>query len=228
MPRSKSDHALALIKAGISAVPGIGGPIASLIGDYIPNHTQRSIERLIDILKEILSIIENRIDLVTINKDELAELFKSAYFTTVRTHQEEKIRAAAALITNLLLKNEDEDKLSYTEIDHFARSIDSLSVGAIKAMGHIFDICTEKVEGNILGRSFNHSFDLLQGRWPNIEPSLLMGLVSELNAFNLVHIPGAPSIRTANYGNYNIELTPLGVRFVKYLFRWPDLLGRED
>jgi hypothetical protein len=57
---------------------------------------------------------------------------------------------------------------------------------------------------------------------PQISPHLLMGLVSELNAMNLVHIPGPPAIRTANYANYPVELTPLGTRFVTRLLSPPD------
>ncbi len=41
-----------------------------------------------------------------------------------------------------------------------------------------------------------------------------MGLVSELNSLNLLHMPGAPTIRTRDYANYPIELSILGVRFV--------------
>ena len=50
--KTKSDHALAVVKAGISAVPFVGGSIASLIGDYVPSATQRSIEIAIEILKQ--------------------------------------------------------------------------------------------------------------------------------------------------------------------------------
>jgi len=54
--KTKSDHALAIIKAGLSTVPYIGGAIASLIEDYVPSATQRSIETAIEILKQKLYI----------------------------------------------------------------------------------------------------------------------------------------------------------------------------
>jgi hypothetical protein len=44
--------------------------------------------------------------------------------------------------------------------------------------------------------------------------SLLIGLLSELNSYNLLRIEGTPSIAMPQYGNYPITLTPLGARFV--------------
>jgi hypothetical protein len=49
------------------------------------------------------------------------------------------------------------------------------------------------------------------------EPSLLMGLIGELNSVNLVHILATPTVRTPNYGNYALELTPLGIRFIQHV-----------
>ena len=43
--KPKTEHALALIKAGISTVPIVGGAIGSLIGDYVPTATQKSIDQ---------------------------------------------------------------------------------------------------------------------------------------------------------------------------------------
>ena len=66
------------------------------------------------------------------------------------------------------------------------------------------------------------NFDVLQGRLPNKSPDLLMGLVGELNAMNLVHLPGVPQTRMEGYGNYPIEMTSLGVDFVVRLLTPPD------
>src|SRR6266852_674144 len=101
MAYTKSDHALIVIKAALNAVPIVGGSIASLIDDYIPLSTQRSIEIATQLLKERLEALGNRIDVDAVNKDEFAELFKSCYLAIVRTTQESKLHAAAALLANL-------------------------------------------------------------------------------------------------------------------------------
>jgi hypothetical protein len=210
MTMAKADHALAVFKAALNAVPPIGGPIASLIGDYVPTATERSIQRASELLRERLEALGDRIDVETVNKDEFAELFKSCYYTILRTHQESKLRAATGLIANILLKPADPDKLSYTELDHFTRCLEALSIGAIEVLGHACSLAPQ-------GHRSTFNFDTLQQRMPETFPELLMGLVGELNALNLVHLPGVPSIRTDNYGNYTVTLTALGLRFATHL-----------
>ncbi len=219
MPKPKSEHALAIIKAGVSAVSVMGGSIASLIGDYVPTATGRSIETAIDLLRKKLEDPEDRIDPDAVNKDEFVELFKSCYLSIVRTGQKNKLHAATGLIANILLKEGDPENLSYTELDHYARCVDALSIGAIEVVGHTLDIAGQSSTKDIESRSFRFSFEQIQKRMPGAAPSLLMGLVGELNALNLVHLPGVPPIRTADYGNYPIELTPLGTKFVLRLLQ---------
>ena len=79
MDKTKSEHTLAIIKAGMSGLPIVGGPISSLIGDYIPSATQKSIDFAIHDLKAKFENMVKRLDAETINKDEFAEIFKSSY-----------------------------------------------------------------------------------------------------------------------------------------------------
>lgn len=213
----KQDHILAVVKAGLSAVPIVGGPLASLIGDYIPSATQRSIGKAIEMLKERLKSVEGRLDVDAVNKDEFAELFKSCYLTIVRTHQEEKLQAATALIANILLKNGDPDKLSYTELDHYTRAIDSLSTGAIKVLGHAYRIVQSHDRETHIWPPSRFNFGQLREQIGNMEPDLLMGLVAELNNFNLLHLSGDPSVRMRFFDNSPIEFTSLGKNFVVHL-----------
>ncbi len=215
--KTKSDHAIAIIKAGVSAIPYIGGSIASLIGDYVPSATQRSIETAIEMLKQKLDKLAGRIDADAVNKDEFAELFKSAYLSIVRTHQRQKLNAAASLLANILLRDGDPDKLSYTELDHFARCLEVLSVGAIEALGHSVDLARKSKPQEYMVQPFRFDFEQLQKRMPKTDAFLLMGLVGELNSANLIHLAGAPTIATPAYANYPIQLTPLGVRFCERL-----------
>lgn len=130
MSKPASDHALALFKAGLEFVPVVGGAVASLIGDYIPTATQRNIENAVKSLEGQLSSLGSRVSAELVNKDEFAELFKTAYLVIIRSHHEARSRAATRLMVNALLCPDDADKLSYTELDHFARCLDQLSIGA--------------------------------------------------------------------------------------------------
>jgi hypothetical protein len=71
--------------------------------------------------------------------------------------------------------------------------------------------------GRVADRSVRINFDDLQARAGAMSPSLLMGLVGELDSCNLIHRAGVPSIRTPDYGNYALEVTPLGARFARRL-----------
>jgi hypothetical protein len=209
-----SDHALIAIKAALNAVPAVGGAIASLIGDYVPLSTQRSVARTVDLLAEKLTTLQGRLDVDAVDKDEFSELFKSCYLVAVRTNQEAKLHAAASILANLVLKESDTEKAPYTELDHLVRCLDGLSIGAITMLGVARNIVRRSniAPDNNGGRTF--PFEQLHAALTHWDLSLLTGLVSELNSYNLLRIEGRPSIATSQYGNYPLTLTPLGARFV--------------
>ena len=115
MAKTKGEHALAMVKAGISAVPIVGGSIASLISDYVPTATQSTVDEAIEMLSGRLERLGDRIDAESLDKDEFSELFKSSYYTIVRTHQDDKLRAATHIITNALLRDGDVEKLPFAK-----------------------------------------------------------------------------------------------------------------
>lgn len=217
MGKKPQDHILAIVKAGVSAVPVFGGSIASLIGDYIPTATQKSVEESINFLKTQLEQLGDRVDAEYIDKDEFSELFKSCYLIMIKTHQDKKLQGAAKLIANILLKKGDPDKLSYTELDHFVQCLDSLSIGAIEVLGHVVTVANNIERKKVGKENVRISFSNINKRLPDIEADLLMGLLGELNSFNLVYVNVTPSVRMANYATCPIELPPIGVRFAGYI-----------
>jgi len=195
-----------------------------LIGDYIPTATQKTIEESILLLKKKLEELNVRLDPKNINKDEFSEIFKSSYYTILRSHKKEKIRAAVNLILNILLKDRDPDKLCFTEVDHFSKCIEQLSIGSYIVLTTAIEITNikfdEKIQKELKSNVFNDrrfNFNALVKRLPQLPPSLLMGLVGELDSMNLLHRAGPPPVRIHSYGNYPIELTAIGVKFVFYL-----------
>jgi hypothetical protein len=209
-PKDPKDHALAVIKASLNLIPSVGGALASLIGDYVPTSTQRSIEKTMELLGEKLTSLEGRIDVEAVNKEDFSELFKACYLVVVRSHREEKLHAAAALLANLLLRPNDPGKVSYEELDHLVRCLDALSTGAISVLG-----AAHRIAGSAaLGPQGHFQFQQLRGSFPQFEASLLMSLVSELRSLNLVRVQEG-AIRTSEYGETLVELTPIGQRFVE-------------
>jgi hypothetical protein len=91
-----------------------------------------------------LTDLEDRMDVKAVDKQEFAELFQTCARTMERTHREDKLRAAANILANLLLKPGDQAKVSYEELDHLIRCVDALSTGALSVLGAIRNI-TESI-----------------------------------------------------------------------------------
>jgi len=209
MPTPK-DHALAVVKAALNLIPVVGGTIASLVGDYVPSSTQKAVERTIELLGEKLGALQGRIDVEAVNKEDFAELFKSCYLVIIRSNREEKLHAAAAMLANMLLLPGDPCKSSYEELDHLIRCIDALSIGAISVLGAAQRIATAAGQG----AHGYFQFDQLRGLFKQFDASLLMSLVSELRALNLLRVQEG-AIRMSDHGEILLELTPIGVRLVE-------------
>lgn len=213
MKMTKTDHALAVFKAGIAAVPGIGSPLAVLIQEYVPSATERSTRQAVDMLKLRLEMLSGRLDCDTVDRDEFSELFKACYLSVLKSHHEAKLKAATGLLVNILLRKNDPAKASFTELDHFARCLDSLSLGAYDLLGYLVAYYRRQPPA-LQSRVFRMSIDTILEETTYKDAELLMGILGELNFMNLVHLAGIPSIREPNYGNYPVELTQLGIRFV--------------
>jgi hypothetical protein len=154
--------------------------------------------------------LKERVDVDAVDKEEFSELFKSCYLVIVRSNREEKLRAAAAILANLLLRPGDPAKSSYEELDHLIRCIDGLSIGAIMALGAARKIAETSGQG--VQRSFH--FDQLRNAFLGFDDSLVMSFVSELNAFNLARIREG-GIRMPDHSEALVEITPIGVRLAE-------------
>ena len=212
--KSNSDHALALFKALLSEVGG--GALASLLGDYLQRHSEKSIQKAMEFLSERVQKLEQRLDPEAVNEDDLAELYKSWLWSIIRSHRESKLKTATSILVNLLLREGDPEKLSYTELDHFARCVETLSSGALEVLGEVMRAAGTGV-GVDLDTTYRMEFRDLSNRLPKHSPHLLMGLVAELDRANLLHCRDVPPIKTPDYGNYPVELTPLGKQFAQFL-----------
>lgn len=204
--QSPIDHVMNSIKAVFATMP-FGGGIATLIDDYVPKSTEKALYGFIAELKNRVEKLEGRIEIDSINEDEFAELFKSCYVGVIKTTQEQKLKVFAGIFANILLKEGDPDKAPYSELDHIVRAMDNLSIGALYAMVEVYQRCGRKSQGRTDFKQISSSFT-------QMSPSLLMGLLNELNSQHFVQIT-IPSVRLEDYANYAVELTGLGCSFVK-------------
>lgn len=83
----------------------------------------------------------------------------------------------------------------------------------MKVLGHVVEVVRRSNPRDLEKISVSINFQDIKSETPEIGPDLLMGLIGELAGGNLLHIPSAPGIRTADYANYPVELTPIGGKF---------------
>lgn len=203
MARSAIDHALAICKAVLNSVPIVGGPAASLISDYVRTSTQRSLEQATQMLIDKIHDLEQRIDTEAVNKEDFAELFNGLLRVSGRTNREHKLRTAANLTANVLLRDADKAKSPFNELDHLMHCVDALSIGAITVLGAARRLQRQQF-----------AFRDLALQLPNEDPELVRSLVSELQGWHLVHVLEG-QITVADYSHISIRVTPLGMRFVR-------------
>jgi hypothetical protein len=213
--KKASDHILSLVKAGLNLDPyGVGGMLSSLIGDYLPSSTERSVKELARHLVEEIKRIDSRIDSGEIDQDEFTELFKSAYLVAVRTHRQEKIHGAAHLLANLLLKKGDPEKLSYTELDHFVRAIDALSHGALHVHGVLVRFALSEESRGQAKPFFHMTLGHLGSVVGGEDLSLLSSLLRELASWGFTEVR-VPQVNSDDLTMHTVVLTDMGKRFAK-------------
>ncbi len=211
--RKPYEHALNGVKAILSTFPFTGG-IASIIDDYVPTSIEKGVQQAIEFLNKKLEKLDERCSQMP-DPDEFSEAFKSFMVIAQRSTRKEKVQAAAGILANALLKKDDKQKLSYTELDHFARAVESLSAAAISVLG---TICRLARSGSRRPSSYG-GYRITAGEIvPHLEglgPQLALSLMCELGGWNLLIVqqPGA-TVGDDYATNTSVTLTAMGMKFV--------------
>jgi hypothetical protein len=116
-----------------------------------------------ELLEKKLIELRERIDLECLQRVEVIDLIKRCTVMAEQTHYREKLVAAANILGNAVLRDADPAKRPYEELDHFARCVEVLSIGAIRTfqkvmirgshpgLGVILPNCTREMCGSSLG-----------------------------------------------------------------------------
>lgn len=210
--------ATSYFKAAMNGLGGFPAAIASRLSDIEQEESAREYDRALQKIVDRIRAMERRI-VGPPDPEELAEILSSVYMVILRTRNEEKLAAAANIVANAFLPDCDREKIPFTELDHFAHALESLSLGSIQVLGHLF--ASMRPEEQMVPRRVHKrfSFQEISDKFEEHDHSLLMGLLGELDRFNLV-------LRTAGsipdgYRHFEITLTPLGAVFCAYILGGP-------
>lgn len=217
-----------LLRAALKTAAGtnpVTGFVAQAIEEYAQDAHDRATAKAAELTTRRIAELGYRIDVQCVKTDEWFDLFKNCMVITSRTQHEEKLRAAANILGNALLKADDPDKLPYEELDHFTRCIENLSIGAIHVLAKVLERGRlqdrRHQDNNLADRNVKMDFGQLRADLGEPDADLLLGLLGELNSFNLVHLRAIPGIGFGDgerkYHNYPVETTPLGHRFKKFI-----------
>jgi hypothetical protein len=204
----------------------VGKLALAIIREFVPEAHDRAVKSAAEILARRLDSMENRLDDHYIRTDQFVDLFKNYLIVINRTQHEEKYRAAANILVNSLLKKDDLERIPYEELDHFLHCVENLTVGALQVLAKAVEHAKTKrkrLDQDLVRLDFNWLCNDL-----TFSRDLLMGLLGELVACNLLFSTGAAGIRTEGdaYSGYGLETTPLGYRFVTYILT-PGIAARN-
>lgn len=174
-----SNHVVNVVKAAISAIPIIGGPISSLVNDYIPN---KKLKRLLDFTKHLSKNIErfkDEIDEEFVKTDEFAYLFEQTYKLVLENYQKEKLDSLLALLVNSLRCRD----LKADTMEYYLKKIETLSplhLGLLRFLSFPVDCFAElgiKPE-DIKDHGFSRT---LQAYFRDVPPDVLKGVFGDLH-----------------------------------------------
>lgn len=166
-----------------------------------------------------------RIDKEGYKPNEFYEMYMLTSEAAAKTARDAKLKILAELLVNVILKPGDPDKLPYSELEHFTRCVDALSEHAIEMLGLIVRVVKDRspsgttpsgvTTGKIRVEHFENEIPT------GMQMDLAMGLVSQLQSWNLVYTESPPGIRTATLqgavANQNIFLTQLGGGLFRFI-----------
>ena len=152
------DKTLTLIKAAVAAVPYIGGSIVSFIGDQVTNEKFHVLESMIESLTDRINKLESRIDPTVLQNEKTKVILERCYKSIVNNSETGDLNSAIAIMSNVLLKESDPEKIEYTELDHFSRCVAELSAGAMSVFVNVVNIARLRDQRKFGIRSVHLSF----------------------------------------------------------------------
>ena len=160
------DHAYAVVKAGISAIPIVGGPAAELLAHLIEPPLAKRRNEWMELVGEKLAELDAKgVDITELGqKEEFVSAVLHASHIALRTHQAEKREALRNAIFNVAAGQSPGDALEHM----FFEWVDSLSVTHIQVL------------------------KLFQS--PPAPPGISMGGLNSVLEFNMPHLRGQRSL----------------------------------
>ncbi len=218
--RGVGDTAHTLTKAGISAIPVVGGPAAELFSAIITPPLSKRREKWIESIVDRLKELESKVDEFSI--ESLAE--NDMFLTTVlhasqaaiRSHQDEKLEALRNATLNAALPNPPEEDLQLMFLD-FVDRLTPWHIRMLKFLdnpqtwGDEHDITYPKWQMGAPSTVLEHAFPELRERRDFYDQ-----VVKDLFSRGLLNTESLHTSMTEE-GMFSKRTTAIGMQFIKFV-----------
>lgn len=223
--QSGTDHLLNTVKAALNAVPIVGGSIASLMDDYIPESRQKRIEVFAQRLADELGGLQDKVKEDFVRTDEFAYLFTRVFNDVSREYQEDKLKAYRRILTNSLCL--DVDSILVERFLTLTEQLDTVHLKILSA--YMSDEQNEPKLRVFDGREDYTLLSVLSVLLPGLSEQMLEAGIRDLYNQGLVHtipdtVTNPARLRTEYATNLKYDprhlergLTWLGRRYVDFV-----------
>jgi len=208
------------IKALTSAVPILGGPILTIIGDIQSIRKEKRFFEFINGLREDLHNFSDRVNAEFVSKEDFLDIFEQTARKIVMTRQEAKRTAFRHILSNAILSSD----VSYDEVEAFLSLVERFREEHIFLLSILRDpVKYDEEAGNRVGKgggigtSISQIMKQLLHDWTE---DLILEVTTVLENERLVqHITSRYNTMLTDQGiNHLVNtLTPKGMRFVAFI-----------
>lgn len=210
------DHVANIVKAALNAVPVVGGPIASLIDDYIPESRQKRVEKFSQDLADELSRVQESLDEGYVKTEEFAYLFTRVYQNVVRDYQQEKLDAYRNILVNSLRVD-----LAASVQERFLTLVEQLSPLHLRVLSAFI---SDEHNSNVFAQNPNRSSmsigETLRILLPELPEGEVVRCVFDLDQMGITNrVHGLLTGTMTEFGARQLEgrLTAFGREFVDFV-----------
>lgn len=205
---SAQDHAVAIGLAVLSAVPVAGGPLATLISEYVPRQKQRRLVTFIEDLGHRIEAERERVDQEFVKTDEFQTMVEDVLDRVQQRRNEEKFSYWADLLAGVASR----DRPPRADRERLVETLDRLRLSHLQLL-HVIATTTEPRPGLYMGGVS----DTLEWKVPGAAIDDLRRDWDDLAREGLVGTYPSGMMTASGAGNLAAHLKPYGQQFVRLL-----------
>ena len=205
------DLALALAQS-------LTGPWGAYLKNRLGAAQQATVDSVLRSLQRRISRVESRLRTDAFDSGDLAELVLRMIRVAEGTLRQERVDLAAEVIARFLRHDEADGRVSFDQAEFLMNVAQTLPLEAFRVLA----VATSQVRNKLgkleAGESVSIDFRRLRSELGGLDPDYLMGLIGELDRFNLLRRGNPPFVAMGEkYDGYGLDLTPIGLQLVEIL-----------